>query len=185
MSHEIRDYEVYLFDLDDTITRAKSGNKFPQTVEDRELIEGRLECLLGLHEAGKKTAIITNQGGAAWGIFNEVDMYKFLTNLCSYTKIDKYFVCFHDTGEKARNSDRTIKDLTLPDRYLEWDRRKPGPGMIIQAMHEFYLPNLNHEEYRHEVLMIGDREEDKLAAEAAGVDFQYEWQFFNEGPVII
>lgn len=184
MQPEIKDYQLYLFDLDDTLTRSISGEKFPQSVDDREFIEGRWERLLDLHEAGKKTAIVTNQGGAAWKIFSEVDMYKLLTRLCKSANIDKYFVCFHDTGEKARNSDRTIKDLTLPDRYLEWNRRKPGPGMLIQAMHEFYLPNLNHEDYRHEVIMVGDRPEDKAAAEAAGCDFAWAWDFFGDGPIM-
>ena len=32
---EIRDYKLYLFDLDDTLTKTKSGKKFPETVTDR------------------------------------------------------------------------------------------------------------------------------------------------------
>lgn len=40
---EIREYSLYLFDLDDTLTRTISGEKFPRMVDDREFVEGRLE----------------------------------------------------------------------------------------------------------------------------------------------
>lgn len=176
---EIREYKLVLLDLDDTLTKSISGNKFPQSVDDRVFIDGRWDKLLDLHAQGKKTAIVTNQGGAAWGIFEPDEMNRFLTSLAASADISAVFACYRDTGEKARSSDRTIKELTLPEYYKEWDRRKPGPGMLIEAMEHFGIA-------REDTLMVGDRNEDKGAAEAAGVSFQWEWEFFDgDKPIII
>jgi D-glycero-D-manno-heptose 1,7-bisphosphate phosphatase len=174
---EIRDRKLYLFDLDDTLTRSISGKKFPETVDDREFIEGRWEKLLDLNKAGKKTAIITNQGGAAWGIFKIEDMENLLIKFCRSALIDAYFVCYRDTSDKAKNSDRTIKELTEPEFYKDWNRRKPAPGMLIEALDHFGIDRLD-------ALYVGDRQEDKGAAENAGIDFQWAWDFFNDGPIM-
>jgi D-glycero-D-manno-heptose 1,7-bisphosphate phosphatase len=176
---EIKEYSLYLFDLDSTLTETISGKTFPNSVNDRRFIEGRWEKLLDLHEQGKKTAIVTNQGGAAWGFLDQEAMNAFLKSLCKSAEIDKYFVCYRDTGEKARASDRTDKALTVPEYYKEWDRRKPGPGMLIEAMDHFGID-------RQDTLMVGDRSEDAKAAEAASCDFQWEWQYFDsDKPIIV
>jgi len=171
-------YKLYLLDLDSTLTESISGKIFPQTIEDRKWMPGRLERLKELAREGKKTAIITNQGGAAWGFIEPNEMTRYLTDLAKTVGIDAVFVCYHDTGEKARASERTFKALTEPEYYKDWDRRKPGPGMLIEAMDFFGID-------RHDTIMIGDREEDKGAAEAAGVSFQWAWDFFKDGPIIV
>jgi histidinol phosphatase-like enzyme len=48
--------------------------------------------------------------------------------------------------------------------------RKPNPGMLMVAI-EIYRPT--------DVLMVGDRPEDQGCAEAAGVAFQWAYQFFG------
>lgn len=174
---EISAYKLYLYDLDSTLTESISGRTFPETIRDRKFMSGRKEKLLELHGKRKKQAIITNQGGAPWGFLDPDEMNTYLANLCISSGIDKYFVCYRDTGEKARTSDRTIKELTVPEYYKEWDRRKPGPGMLIEAMDFFGID-------RYDAIMIGDRPEDQQAAEAALVDFQWSWEFFGDGPII-
>lgn len=176
--YEIRDYSLYLFDMDTTLTETISGKTFPQTVEDRKLMKGRREKLLYLHAVGKRTAIITNQGGRAWQFFEEEAMDAFLKRLVIALEMDAFYVCYRDTGEKARASDKTDKALTVPEYYNGFDRRKPGPGMLLQAMDHFGID-------RQDTLMVGDREEDKLAAEAAGTSFMWAWDYFNEGPIIV
>lgn len=175
---EIREYKLYLFDLDSTLTETISGEKFPRHVNDRIFMDGRWEKLLDLHAQEKFTAIITNQGGAAWGLLDQEAMNTFLRSICMQAEMDAYYVCYRDTGPKALASDRTIKELTLPEYYKGWDRRKPGPGMLIEAMEHFSVS-------REDTLMVGDREEDKLAALAAGVDFQWTWDYFGDPPLII
>lgn len=178
MSSEIRDYKLYLFDLDTTLTESISGKTFPQGVDDRKWMPGRLDRLKELQGQGKKTCIVTNQGGAAWGFLNSQDMDKFLAILCEHGKIDRYLACYRDTGEKAKASERTDKALTVPEYYKGFDRRKPGPGMLIEAMEHFGID-------RQDTVMVGDREEDKGAAEAAGCDFQWAWDYFEDGPIIV
>jgi len=172
------DYELLLFDMDLTLTETISGKAFPQTVEDRKLMPGRRDKLLNLHGMGKHTAIITNQGGRAWQFFTQEEMDAFLKRLVIALEMDAFFVCYRDTGEKARASDRTIKELTLPEYYKEWDRRKPGPGMLIEAMDHFGIA-------REDTLYVGDREEDQKSAEAASCNFQWSWEFFGDGPIIV
>jgi D-glycero-D-manno-heptose 1,7-bisphosphate phosphatase len=177
MPIEVMDYSLFLFDLDSTLTESISGNKFPQTVTDRKWMPGRLEHIAQLVQAGKHTAIVTNQGGAAWGIFTPEEMDAYLNNLVWKAGMDAFYACYHDTSEKARGSDRTIKELTVPDLYKGHERRKPGQGMLLQAMDDFGI-------HLYDTLYVGDREEDKIAAAAAGVDFEWAWSYFGDSPVI-
>lgn len=174
---EIKEYSLYLFDLDDTITKPIKGKIFPETEDDRMFLPGRQSKLDELHAAGKKIAIVSNQGGAAWGMVRPEVLDAALKALLR-DRIDAYFICYRDTSEKARASERTDKTLTVPEYYKDWNRRKPGPGMLIEAMEHFGVD-------RHDTLMVGDRNEDKGAAEAAGVSFEWAWDFFGDGPIIV
>jgi D-glycero-D-manno-heptose 1,7-bisphosphate phosphatase len=181
---EIRkDYKLYLFDRDSTLTIPASGEKFPKSVDDQQWMPGRLERLHELQAQGAHTAIITNQGGAAWGIFEPDAMCEVLARQCKEGRIDTFFVCFHDISEKAKLKAK-IKELTGSEDYQgyaalykDYHRRKPSPGMLIEAMEHFNVS-------REDTVMIGDREEDKAAAENALIDFVWSWEFFNEGPII-
>jgi HAD superfamily hydrolase (TIGR01662 family) len=53
------------------------------------------------------------------------------------------------------------------------DRRKPSPAMLIEAMQWFGVEP-------EEVVMVGDWETDRQAAEAAGVEFVWAEEFFSE-----
>lgn len=165
--------KAVIFDRDGTLTETASGAKFPKTVDDQQWMQGRLEKLKELHAQGVHTAIVTNQGGAAWGIFKPEEMDAYLHKQVWQAEMSGVFVCYHDTSEKARASDRTEKALTVPDLYKGHDRRKPGPGMLIEAMDAFEVG-------AHEVLYVGDRQEDKAAAEAAKIDYAWAWEFFGD-----
>lgn len=177
MPIEIREYALYLFDLDDTVTRPIRGKVFPQTEDDRTYLPGRQSKLDELHAQGKKIAIVSNQGGAAWGMVRPEVLEAALKDLLR-DRVDAYFFCYRDTGEKAKASERTIKALTVPEYYKDWDRRKPGPGMLIEAMDFFGIS-------REDTLMVGDRNEDKEAADAASCDFQWSWDYFGDEPIIV
>src|SRR5690348_3152920 len=105
-------------------------------------------------------------------------MDAYLAKLAKNADLDGVFVCYRDTSEKACNSDRTIKELTVPEYYKDWNRRKPAPGMLIEAMDFFGIDRLD-------TLYVGDREEDRLAALAAGCDFAWAWDHFGDGPIIV
>ena len=176
MLNKAMPYRIVLFDRDGTLTIPASGAKFPKSVHDQQWMPGRLEKLQELHAQGVHTAIITNQGGAAWGIFTPEEMDAFLHKQAWQGEMSAVFVCYHDTSEKACSSDRTEKSLTAPDLYKGHERRKPGPGMLMEAMDAFEVG-------AHEVLYVGDREEDKAAAEAAGVNFEWAWSYFADDPI--
>ena len=177
MPIEIRGYSLYLFDLDDTITKPIKGKIFPETEHDRIFLPGRQSKLDELHASGKKIAIVSNQGGAAWGMVRPEILQAALKDLLR-DRIDAYFICYHDTSEKARNSPRTITSLTLPDLYKgKWERRKPGPGMLIEAMDHFNVGPEN-------TLFVGDRSEDQGAAQAAGTHFMWSWSYFQDDHII-
>lgn len=174
---------LILFDRDGTLTIPASGERFPKSVNDQQWMPGRIEKLHHLHGQGVKTAIITNQGGAAWGIFEPDAMCEMLSRQCEEAIINAFFVCFHDTGAKARERAK-IKALTGDNDYQGYaalykghERRKPGPGMLLEAMDHFGVDPEN-------TLFVGDRTEDERAALAAGTSFVWSWQFFgDEEPV--
>lgn len=61
-----------------------------------------------------------------------------------------------------------IEGELLPWWSEQW--RKPAPGMLLEAIERYGTRN---------ALMIGDSEEDRLAAKAAGIDFVWADEFFG------
>lgn len=179
MSIDIQKIRLVLFDRDGTLTKPASGATFPKSIDDQQWMQGRLERLRELREQEMKTAIITNQGGAAWGIFTPDAMCEMLSRQCEEAIINAFFVCFHDTSEKAQQRAK-IKGLTGNEDcqgyaalYKGYHRRKPGPGMLLEVMDYFGVGCEN-------TLMIGDREEDRLASEAASCNFMWSWIYFGD-----
>lgn len=179
MNINIKNVRLVLFDRDYTLTIPASGATFPKSIDDQQWMPGRLERLRELREQGKLTAIVSNQGGAAWGIFEPDAMCAFLEKQCKESGINAFFACFHDTSEKAKERAK-IKGLTGNEDYQGYaalyrghHRRKPSPGMLLEAMDYFGVrPG--------ETLMVGDRKEDEAAALAAGISFIWAWQYFGD-----
>ena len=65
----------------------------------------------------------------------------------------------------------THPKATIPEYRFEDDRRKPGPGMLQDAMDDF-------EAEPEDTLYVGDRPEDGAAAQAAQCDFMLAEEFF-------
>jgi len=109
---------------------------------------------------GWRIAGVSNQGGIALGIMTMEDCAIAMQETheqCEYV-FDKIAWCRHHP------------DAADPEMSTCWCR-KPRPGLIIEVAHsladryprEMYPPHL--------ALMVGDRPEDKAAAEGAGVAF--------------
>jgi D-glycero-D-manno-heptose 1,7-bisphosphate phosphatase len=113
------------------------------------------EALKLLHERGWLAIVITNQAGVARGYFSETMVQTVHELLISQLKaagagIDAIYYCAHHPS---------IGDA--PYRF-ECDCRKPKPGLIIRAAHDFDID-------LEDSWMIGDRFSDVELARNAGV----------------
>lgn len=154
-------YRLIIFDTDGTLVTTRSGATFRQDASDWQWMPGRKEKLQVLRAQGVHLAIATNQGGVAFGYMLQADILHELVRMCKEGGIPKggLYVCYHHP--KA-----SIAAYRYEDR-----RRKPGPGMLLDAMADFEAdPN--------ETLMVGDRDEDREAASAAGCAFMWAANFF-------
>lgn len=154
-------YRLICFDVDGTLVETASGATFRKSADDWQWLPGRLEQLRKLSEEGANIALATNQGGVAFGYMQEDRLTGELHRMFRETCISErcVYVCF--THPKA----------TLEQYRADDIRRKPGPGMLQEAMSDFGVEP-------EETLFVGDRPEDEQAAQAAGCDFQWSDNFF-------
>ena len=114
-----------------------------------------ITAIARLSQQGWTVAVATNQSGIARGYYTEADMQALHDHMTKELKeagahIDRFYHApWHEDGEIARYRKSSID-------------RKPGPGMLLQAMADF---NVN----REQSFLIGDKETDLDAARAAGV----------------
>ena len=124
-------------------------------VEDFEWIDGAAETIAAFNSRGWYVFIVTNQSGIARNYYSEADMHTLHEWMQSELKtrgahIDRIYHCpFHDEGENPAY------------RKASFDR-KPSPGMLLQAMSDFPVK-------REQSFLIGDKETDISAAQAAGI----------------
>lgn len=124
-------------------------------IEDFEWIEGAKTCIANFNKRGWYVFVVTNQSGIARGYYTEADMQALHDHMTEELKqagahIDRFYHApWHEAGEIARYRKASID-------------RKPGPGMLLQAMADF---NVN----REQSFLIGDKQTDLEAARAAGV----------------
>ena len=122
---------------------------FLHKIKDCEFIDGIFEACIYFQDIGFKIVIITNQSGIARGYFNEND-YQILTNWITLQfnkksiKLLDIFHCPHGPDSKC-------------------SCRKPRPGMLLEAQHKYSIDMTNS-------WLIGDREDDILAANNAGIN---------------
>ena len=108
-----------------------------------------------LERRGWFVFVVTNQSGIARGLYTEADMEALHTHMIDElgragTAIDRFYHApWHEEGEVARYRKASID-------------RKPGPGMLLQAMADFPV-------IREQSFLIGDKQTDLDAAKAAGV----------------
>jgi D-glycero-D-manno-heptose 1,7-bisphosphate phosphatase len=114
--------------------------------EDVELLEGVRKLLPKLKAAGFKLIIVTNQSGIGRGYFTEGDFWSVqheLEKQLGPGVIDATYFCA-DTPQNAS------------------DRRKPNPGMLLEAAREWGID-------LQQSYMVGDKVSDTDAGIRAGV----------------
>lgn len=156
------DYSLIIFDIDGTLTATASGATFRKHAADWKWLPGRLEKLKELKAQGIQLVVATNQGGVAFGHFLAKDILAELMRTLKeggFTKAGLY-VCYNHPKAK-------IEQYRIEDH-----RRKPGPGMLEEAMDDFDVDE-------EDTLFVGDRPEDEQAAKAAGCSFMWAKDFFG------
>lgn len=119
-------------------------------IEDFIFIDGVFELCKKYQNINYKLFVITNQAGIARGFYSEVD-YKKLTNWM----INEFL-------KKGINLTEVYHCPHHPEITGECSCRKPNPGMIKQAEHEYNLDLSGS-------ILIGDKMSDIEAGKNAGI----------------
>ena len=123
--------------------------------DDFEYIDGVFNAVKKCKDMGYLLVLVTNQSGIARGMFTE-EQFETLTEWMDWNfaendiDFDGIYYCPH-------HPEATV------EQYKEvCDCRKPNPGMFISAQTFLDIDMENS-------VMIGDKKEDMMAAQAAGV----------------
>jgi histidinol-phosphate phosphatase family protein len=145
-----------LLDVDGTLRKTKSGEIFPRTADDVELLPGRREVLQRYVDDGYALFFVSNQSGVASGTLTAADA-------------DAAFA-------------RTVELLGLPVAAVAYCPhtafpagcfcRKPLPGLGISLVH-------THKLAREHLIMVGDMDSDEAFARSLGVKYVAAEEFFR------
>lgn len=124
-------------------------------IEELEWIEGAREAVSYLTNQGYLIFVVTNQSGIARGYYTVAEMQDLHRHMAETVcacggKIEKFYYCPH------------LIDGSVAEYAVDCDCRKPKPGLILQAMQEYDIDT-------EKSFLIGDKDRDVEAAEAAGI----------------
>ncbi|MHA2940259.1 D-glycero-beta-D-manno-heptose 1,7-bisphosphate 7-phosphatase [Vibrio sp. RC27] len=123
--------------------------------DDFEFVEGVFEATQELQSRGYLLVLVTNQSGIARGKFSE-DRFMSLTQWMDWNfedngvEFDGIYYCPHHS------------EAGIGEYKQDCDCRKPKPGMFLSAR-DFLKIDMAKS------VMVGDKAEDMMAAQAAGV----------------
>lgn len=146
-----KSWKLAMFDRDGTINVDTGHLHEPEKLE---LIPSTVDIMRGYSEdPDYKVVVVTNQAGIAKGLYTEADMrhlHRYMEDELDRlgVHVDAWYFCPHH-----------------PDYTGPCDCRKPAPGMLLAAMHDFdALPG--------RCIMYGDMQSDEFAASSINVNFQ-------------
>jgi D-glycero-D-manno-heptose 1,7-bisphosphate phosphatase len=137
--------KLVILDRDGTINH--DSDQYIKSPEEFHLIEGSLEAIARLTQAGYRVVVATNQSGIARGLLDTATLIAMHAQLQRQAaqaggRIDAFFFCPHAADSAC-------------------ECRKPKPGMLLEIGRRF---NVSLED----VYMVGDARRDVEAAVAAG-----------------
>ena len=140
-------HPAIILDRDGVLNEKAPRANYVRNWGEFKWLPGARESLRMLKEAGFRVIIVSNQAGINRGAMSENDLFEIHRRMAKEVeeaggRIDAIYYCPHDWDEGC-------------------ECRKPKPGMLFQAQHDFNL-DLSR------TLFIGDDERDGQAAEAAG-----------------
>ena len=142
-------YSLILLDRDGVINQSPSEGNYVLHKEELILFDNVITAIANLSKV-KNVACITNQQCIGKGLLLSSELEMIHSKIANKVLSEggnriRFYVCPH-----------TINDGC--------NCRKPKPGLILQSMSDFKLD-------RKEICFIGDRDTDRMAAAAAGIDF--------------
>lgn len=154
--------KLYIFDFDGTLAVPVSGATFRSQGEMYTWIPGHDTMLEVLHRQAH-IAIAINQGGIAAGHLTWEDTEEAIYNLLSTLPFHIPFLFGPYSWTEEENGYEV---------YQTW--RKPSPVMYLM------LARLYPHVQQKNILVVGDREEDRTAARLAGFAFEWAGSFFEQ-----
>jgi D-glycero-D-manno-heptose 1,7-bisphosphate phosphatase len=153
---------LIIFDKDNTIVAgfAVGAGRPANTIDEQKLLPGVADKCAELLAEHHELAIASNQGGVAYGFISLDEAEALVAHAAELIGAWLYTFCPHHPQGK------------LTEWAVECVCRKPRPGMLIQLMQRADVDE-------SDVLMIGDQESDRQAAQAAGVRFAWAKDFFG------
>ncbi len=155
---------LLMLDRDGTIN-ASLGDRPPNRPDEVQLLPNVGTKLRWCAAQGWRLAVITNQGGVAYGFQTEEQAHQVHQAVLAALPVDfdaSYLCPHHPRGTVQRYAN------SCPNR-------KPAPGAILDALGRIQVK-------AEDCLFVGDQYTDRLAAEAAGVPFQWAADFFGWKP---
>ena len=140
--------EAVFLDRDGVLNPHIPGG-YLQSADDLVLLPGVSQAVRRLNDAGLPVIVISNQQGVGKGLMTANDLHAIETRMA------EALAC-----EAGAWLDRCYYSTELA--HMQSPRRKPGPGMLLEAAHEFGL-TLAH------TVFLGDSPTDIQAGQAAGV----------------
>lgn len=128
---------------------------FVHRPEQVEWVQGAREAVKRLNEAGYLVFVVTNQSGVARGHYDEA----------AVTALHDWMI------DEVRRVGGTVDDIrycpfhpdaVVPAYRCSTDWRKPAPGMLLDLMRAWELDAAR-------CVLIGDKDIDMVAAQAAGI----------------
>ena len=140
------------FDRDGTINIDKGYVHRPN---DLVFVAGAIAAIKRVNKLGYYAFLATNQSGIARGYYTEADMHAFHEHLqrqlyAAGAHLDDIRYCPH------------LPDAPIPAYKRKSDWRKPAPGMFLDLMRAWPV-------LRDKSFVVGDKEIDMQAAQAAGL----------------
>jgi D-glycero-D-manno-heptose 1,7-bisphosphate phosphatase len=137
--------KLVILDRDGTIN--EDSDQYIKSPEEFLPIEGSLEAIARLTQAGYRVVVATNQSGIARGLFDTatlIAMHAKLQRLAAQAggRLDAFFFCPHAADSAC-------------------ECRKPQPGMLVEVARRFNVS-------LKDVYMVGDARRDVEAAVSAG-----------------
>lgn len=142
----------------------------PQTnvYAEPSLLPHRFDVLHRAAKEGDRFAIVTNQGGVAWGYHTVAEVNLRIAR--SIAALGFFCLAPFSVHVAWKHPRATVPQFRESDG--EATRRKPAAAMLLEAMDAHGIDQAN-------TLMVGDLGTDTEAALAAGVDFALGADFFT------